>query len=565
MTYVENALMLFVLLMHLHWGSRMKLALAQINTIVGDLKGNAGKVLDYCRKAYSQGADLVVFPELTLTGYPPLDLLESGYFIHREQEEREQLAQSVPRGIGLLIGGLARHNEHGKRLYNAAYLYENGECVGVRHKQLLPTYDVFDERRYFAPEVSPTVLHWRGKSLGIHICEDLWNVQAVHPKPYANDPIATLAEQTPDFFINLCASPFAINKHLDRHALIEIVDKQYGIPYLFCNLVGGNTDLIFDGRSCIRQNGRMVEAPAFEEALLLWDSDAPPIASNLMPTPPMRQVLGALTLGIQDYMEKTGGFKRVFVGLSGGIDSAVTGALAVLALGPTQVVGVAMPSKYSSPGSLNDAAHLASNLGIEIHEIPIHDIVNSFGASLSKPFHNREAGVAEENIQSRIRGTLLMAFANKFEGIVLSTGNKSEMATGYATLYGDMNGGLSVLGDLYKTEVYELAKEVNSAEAMIPESSITKPPSAELRPNHVDQDSLPPYEVLDPILKEYIEHQSSVDVITESTGAPINLVESVLRMVDRAEYKRNQAAPVLRLREKAFGSGRREPIVSRGS
>ncbi len=544
-------------------GIPMKLALAQINTIVGDLKGNARKVLHYCQNAHSQGVDLVVFPELTLPGYPPLDLLESGSFVQCEQKEREELARSIPKGLGMLIGGLAPHNGPGKRLHNAAYLYEDGECVGVRHKQLLPTYDVFDERRYFAPEINPTVLHWRGKRLGIHICEDLWNVHPAHPKPYAHDPVATLAEQTPDFFINLCASPFAINKHLDRRDLIGIVDQRYGLPYLFCNLVGGNTDLIFDGRSCIHQNGRILEASAFEEALLLWDSEAPPIDSNPIQTSPMRQVLGALTLGIQDYVEKTGGFKRVFVGLSGGIDSAVTAALAMRALGPKQVIGVAMPSKYSSSGSLNDAARLASNLGIELHEIPIHDIVNSFNASLSIPFKNTEFGVAEENIQSRIRGTLLMAFANKFEGIVLSTGNKSEMATGYATLYGDMNGGLSVLGDLYKTEVYELAEELNSSKELIPESSITKPPSAELRPNQTDQDSLPPYEILDPILKDYIEHQSSVDAIRKSMDAPINLVKSILRMVDRTEYKRKQAAPILRLREKAFGSGRREPVVSR--
>ena len=540
----------------------MKLALAQINTTVGDLRGNADKVSDYCRKARDLGASLVVFPELTLTGYPPLDLLESGDFVAREQRTRDGLAKTLPANLGVLVGGLARNSGHGKPLHNAAYLYENGDCVGVCHKQLLPDYDVFDERRHFAPGADPTVLRWRGFKLGVHICEDLWNVRDSDRRSYAYDPIATLAGQAPDLFINLCASPFAIDKHLDRYALMETVWQRYRRPYVFTNLVGANTGLIFDGRSCVIQGSHVLEAAPFEETLLMWDSSLPS-GSEPVPVSPTQQVLEALKLGILDYVEKTGVFERVFVGLSGGIDSAVTAALAVQAIGRKRVVGVAMPSAYSSSGSLEDASQLASNLGIELHTIPIHKVIDAFDNTLKDQFSGLGTGVAEENIQARTRGTLLMAFANKFHGMVLATGNKSELATGYATLYGDMNGGLAVLGDLYKTEVYELARLLNASDELIPESSITKPPSAELRPNQVDQDSLPPYDVLDEILKCYIEGRLSVDEIVSRTGYAGTLVESITLMVDRAEYKRKQAAPVLRLRRKAFGSGRKEPIVAR--
>ena len=540
----------------------MKLALAQINTTVGDLRGNANKVSDYCRKARDAGASLVVFPELTLTGYPPLDLLESEDFVAREQKTRKGLAQTLPANLGVLLGGLARNSGHGKPLHNAAYLYENGECAGVCHKQLLPDYDVFDELRHFAPGADPTVLRWQGFKLGVHICEDLWNVRESNRRSYTHDPVATLAGQSPDLFINLCASPFAIDKHLDRYALMETVWQRYGRPYVFANLVGANTGLIFDGRSCVIQSGQVLEAAPFEETLLMWDSRLPS-GSEPVPVSPTQQVLEALKLGILDYVEKTGVFERVFVGLSGGIDSAVTAALAVQALGRKRVVGVAMPSAYSSSGSLEDASQLASNLGIELHTIPIHEVIAAFNNTLKDQFSGLRAGVAEENIQARTRGTLLMAFANKFNGMVLATGNKSELATGYATLYGDMSGGLAVLGDLYKTEVYELARLLNASDELIPESSITKPPSAELRPNQVDQDSLPPYEVLDEILKGYIEARLSAGEIVSRTGYERTLVESITLMVDRAEYKRKQAAPVLRLRRKAFGSGRKEPIVAR--
>ena len=540
----------------------MQLALAQINTTVGDLRGNANKVSDYCRKARDLGASLVVFPELTLTGYPPLDLLESGDFVAREQRTREGLVQTLPANLGVLLGGLARNPGHGKPLHNAAYLYENGDCAGVCHKQLLPDYDVFDERRHFAPGADPTVLRWRDSKLGVHICEDLWNVRESGRRSYTHDPIATLAGQTPDLFINLCASPFAIDKHLDRYALMETVWQRYGRTYVFTNLVGANTGLIFDGRSCVIQGGQVLEAAPFEETLLIWDSRLPS-GSEPVSVSSTQQVLEALKLGILDYVEKTDVFERVFVGLSGGIDSAVTAALAAQALGPKRVVGVAMPSEYSSSGSLEDASQLASNLGIELHTIPIHTVVDAFNNALKDQFSGMGAGIAEENIQARARGTLLMAFANKFNGMVLATGNKSELATGYATLYGDMSGGLAVLGDLYKTEVYELARLLNASDELIPESSITKPPSAELRPNQVDQDSLPPYEVLDKILKGYIEGRLSADEIVSRTGYARTLVESITVLVDRAEYKRKQAAPVLRLRRKAFGSGRKEPIVAR--
>ena len=540
----------------------MKLASAQINTVVGDLRGNADKALHSCREAHSEGAALTIFPELTLTGYPPLDLLESRDFVAKEHEERDRLAGRIPRGMGMLIGGLAYNPGHGKPLHNAAYLYEDGKCIGVYHKQLLPTYDIFDERRHFAPGVDPNVLHWRGMSLGVHVCEDLWNVRDWDRKPYAYDPISTLASQSPDLFINLCASPFAIDKHYERRALMETVVQRHRCPYVFTNLVGANTDLIFDGRSCVIQNERILEAPAFEEALLMWDMDAAPTSASLS-TPPMKQVLGALTLGIRDYVDKSGIFEKVFIGLSGGIDSAVTAAVAVRALGAERVIGVSMPSMYSSKGSLEDAHSLASNLGIELHKIPVHDIVQAFSSALEEPFRDYSQDATEENIQARIRGTLLMALSNKFRGMVLATGNKSELSTGYATLYGDMNGGLSVLGDLYKTEVYELAHLLNASDTVIPSSSITKPPSAELRPNQKDEDTLPPYPVLDKVLKGYIEEQKSIAEITEEIGHSEALVRSITLKVDHTEYKRQQAAPILRLREKAFGSGRREPIVAR--
>ncbi|MCY4159538.1 MAG: NAD+ synthase [Bacteroidetes bacterium] len=539
----------------------MKLALAQINTLVGDLRGNADKVLQYCQKAHSKGADLVVFPELTLPGYPPLDLLEYRHFVASEQELRQELATQIPDDLGLLIGGLAPNSGPGKPLFNAAYLYENGQCVGVRHKQLLPTYDIFDERRYFAPETAPTTLRWRGLNLGIHICEDLWNVRDLDPKPYADDPVSTLARQSPDVFINLCASPFAIDKHHERRELMQTVIHQYERPYVFVNLVGANTDVIFDGRSCVIRDGVILEAPAFEEALLIWDLKHPPTSGSVSSTP-MEQVLGALTVGIRDYVSKSRLQKKAYIGLSGGIDSAVTAAVAVHALGPDNVIGVAMPSIFSSEGSVRDAHSLASNLGIELHTIPILELVNSFDSTLKKLFEHTYRDTTEENIQARIRGTLLMALTNKFGGIVLATGNKSELAMGYATLYGDMNGALAVLGDLYKTEVYELAHLLNQSRTVIPESSITKEPSAELSPDQKDLDTLPPYPILDKILRLYLEEQKSPAEIAEHFGDDEDLVRSIIYKVDRNEFKRQQAAPILRLRKNAFGSGRRKPVVT---
>ena len=538
----------------------MKIALAQINTRVGDLEGNAEKVHQSCEKAHLQGVDLVVFPELTLSGYPPLDLLEFDDFVLREHEVRERLATYIPSKLGLLIGGIARHKGHGKPLHNAAYLYEDGQCIGVRFKQLLPTYDVFDEQRYFQPETTPTILPWRGLNLAIHICEDLWNVGDSDHKPYANDPIHSLAQQSPDLFINLCASPFALDKHHERHALIQNVVDQYNLPYVFTNLVGANTDIIFDGRSCVIDNGQTLEAPAFKESLLVYELGSL-AESSFIPASPMEQVLDALTLGIRDYIVKSNLPEKIFIGLSGGIDSAVTAALAVRALGPDSVTGVTMPSMYSSQGSLDDAVRLASKLGIELLQLPIHQLIQSFDSILQDVFDATPENVAEENLQARTRGTLLMALANKFGGIVLATGNKSELAMGYATLYGDMNGGLNVLGDLYKTEVYDLAHLINRSDSVIPEPTIIKPPSAELRPNQMDSDSLPEYPILDAVLKEYIEQQKGVNEITETLGFSEDLVRSITTMVNQTEYKRQQSAPILRLRDKAFGSGRRIPVV----
>ncbi len=543
----------------------MKLGLAQINTIVGDLRGNSDKVLHYAKKAQIRGADLVIFPELTLTGYPPMDLLESREFVENEHQERQILAELAPKGLGVLLGGLAYNNsEHGKPLHNAAYLYEDGECLGVYHKQLLPTYDVFDERRHFAPGSSPSVLRWRGLNLGVHICEDLWNVRDLFRKPYLYDPISILAEQSPDIFINLCASPFAIDKHLERQALIEIVHQKYGRPYVFTNLVGANTDLIFDGRSCVMHEGEIREARPFQEALLVWDTEEAS-RSKIFPTSQRLQVQKALTLGIRDYIHKTRIWGPIYVGLSGGIDSAVTAALAVRALGSGRIVGVSMPSPYSSKGSIDDAKSLASNLRMRFTTVPIQNLMDSFQDALKGPFGHDPHNVTQENIQARIRGMLLMAFANNKGGMVLATGNKSELAMGYATLYGDMNGGLAVLGDLYKTEVYDVVKVLNRPQRTIPVSIIQKPPSAELHPGQKDLDSLPPYPTLDKILKHYIEKQMSVEEIAKSLDYDEDLVQEIAYKVDQSEFKRRQAAPVLRLRSKAFGSGRREPLAAKRS
>jgi len=545
----------------------VNIALAQINPIVGDLRGNSHKIVSYAQKAAAHQADLVIFPELSIMGYPPQDLLENATFVEETQQAIAWTAAHVPPKIGLIVGGVALNTaKTGKKLYNAAFLFEGGRQLSVIHKTLLPTYDVFDERRHFEPAITRNVVFWRDIRLGIHICEDLW-VHANTDFPlYDIDPIAELAAQGADILINICASPFAVGKHKERERLIRNSCQTHDVPYVFVNQAGANTQLIFDGQSGVyAASGRLLKnAPAFEEALVLWDTDTESSPYDYNQNP-VANLHNALVLGIRDYFEKTDTFTKALVGLSGGIDSAVTCALAVKALGANNVAGVTMPSVFSSSGSVEDSAALAANLGIEFHIIPIKNPVASIEQTLDKLFLGTESGVAEENIQARMRGLILMALSNKFGYLLLSTGNKSEMAVGYATLYGDMNGGLAVLGDVLKTQVYNLAKYINSqaVSPVIPRETIVKPPSAELRPDQTDQDSLPPYPVLDSILQHYIEGHKDIKAIVQTTGINQSLVTDILQRVDRNEYKRRQAPPTLRVTTKAFGFGRRLPVVMR--
>ena len=458
----------------------------------------------------------------------------------------------------------------GKRLFNAALLVAGGAVRDGVSKTLLPTYDVFDEVRYFEPCPERRVIEHGGLRLGVHLCEDMWNNEEHAPyRLYAANPIDELAALGVDLFVNLSASPYATGKPAERRGLIRESCREHGVPFVYVNQVGANTELIFDGGSQVQSSGGEVlyHAPLFEEAFWVWDTNAPGGAVEVEAEDVTAEVHDALVLGVRDYVEKTGAgvFDKALVGLSGGIDSAVTCALAVEALGADRVVGVTMPSAYSSSGSVDDSRALAENLGIEFHEVSVRPAVDAFGEMLGPLFAGTEEGVAEENVQARSRGLTLMAISNKFDHLLLTTGNKSEMAVGYATLYGDMSGGLAVLSDVFKTEVYRLAEHVNARAGrdLIPRNTITKPPSAELRPGQVDQDSLPPYDVLDAVLVRYVEGHASPEAITRELSLDPALVDRIAKMVDRNEYKRRQAAPGLRVSSKAFGSGRRLPIVMR--
>jgi NAD+ synthase (glutamine-hydrolysing) len=546
----------------------VKIALAQINPIVGDLAGNSRKIIDFARRALDRGAELAVFPELCVTGYPPLDLLENDSFIVATQRAVDEIVASVPRALGVLIGvPIMNASPRGKRLLNAARLYEGGRLIASVSKMLLPTYDVFDEYRYFEPATEQKIIDWRGIRLGVHICEDMWNnEEQANYHLYERDPVAELAQQGADIFINISASPFTAGKHQLRNNVVEEICRKHHLPFVLVNQVGANTEVIFDGDSRVHDAaGRLVAcAPSFVETLVIWDSTGE-VESCSVPTSRVGQLHDALVLGIRDYFEKTGAFTRVTLGLSGGIDSAVTCALAAAAVGSERVVGVTMPSIYSSKGSVNDSKTLAENLGIEFMEIPIRPAVDAFAEMLEPAFATTEPGLAEENLQSRVRGVTLMALSNKFGYLLLATGNKSELATGYATLYGDTNGGLAVLADVFKGDVYALAEYINkrAGREIIPSSTIHKPPSAELRPDQKDTDSLPPYPILDEVLRRYIEKKEEFETIAASTGIDRNLIYDILHRVDYNEYKRRQTPPGLRVSAKAFGSGRRLPIVMR--
>ncbi len=542
----------------------MKFALAQINPVVGDIEGNTEKILRNVREAKKGNANLVIFPELALVGYPPRDLLLKPRLIEKNLEALSFISQNIPDGITAMIGCIQRNTLHtGKNLYNSVAVISGGRILSVHHKSLLPNYDVFDEQRYFEPGPMITLARVSSRKIGISICEDLWTLQDVIGRVlYHYDPIATMAAEGAEIFVNVAASPFVVDTHKVRNRLLSEHAKRYQLPLVYVNQVGGNDELIFDGMSCVySSSGQLIaRAKSFEEDLLFVDLNGD-INSRIEPVyENVESVKNALVLGLRDYVNKCGFRKGVVIGLSGGIDSSLVAALAVEALGSEYVHGIAMPSEYNSPSSLSDARELAENLKIDFSVVPIDSIRQAFDVSLREIFAGREADVTEENIQARIRGTILMAMSNKFGYLVLSTGNKSELAMGYCTLYGDMAGGLSVINDVPKTLVYEIAKFINHEKEIIPRNVLVKPPSAELRPNQTDQDSLPPYEILDPILKMYIEEEKSAEEII-SAGFDAETVKKVIVTVDKNEYKRKQASIGLKVTSRAFGSGRRMPIA----
>ncbi|MBZ5579967.1 MAG: NAD+ synthase [Acidobacteriia bacterium] len=541
----------------------MRLALLQINPTAGDLDGNSALIARGVRVAQALGADLAVTPELALMGYLPRDLLMNRGFVQRGCQMLASLAAGLAQAPALLVGvATPNPSDMGRPLRNSAVLLQDGAVGPAFHKTLLPTYDVFDEDRYFEPAHEPQVLEWRGCRLGISICEDVWNDHDFWKRRrYHRDPVEVLAQAGAQAILNLSASPFSAGKQLFREHMLSHMAQKYGLPVAYVNQVGGNDDLIFDGRSAVFDaRGRLAaRAKGFQEDVLIVDVDGSAAGIADDDFAPEAEIWNALVLGIRDYVRKTH-FHQVLLGLSGGIDSALTAALAAEAVGPENVLGVMMPSRYSSAGSVDDSVALAHHLGIRTLTLPISSIMKTYDAALADAFHGRAPDVTEENIQSRIRGNLLMALSNKYGSLLLTTGNKSEMAVGYCTLYGDMNGGLAVIGDVPKTMVYRVAHWRNRRTPDIPEAILTKAPSAELRPGQTDQDTLPPYDVLDQILELHVEQSQSADEIV-AQGFDEPTVKRVLRMVRMAEFKRKQAAPVLKVTSRAFGTGWRMPIA----
>ncbi|HUN89690.1 MAG TPA: NAD+ synthase [Terriglobales bacterium] len=543
----------------------MKVALGQINTTVGDFEGNAAKIIAYASRAQEAGASLILFPELAICGYPPRDLVEKATFVQKNADALERIKREVP-GIGVIAGLVTKSNgKTGKSVMNSAALVQGGEVKLLQSKMLLPTYDVFDESRNFAPADSQRLVEFCHRKVALTICEDAWNDKHFwNRRLYGFDPVEALIGAGGNLLLNISASPFHVGKRELRRDMLATIAKEDKVAVAMVNLVGGNDGVIFDGSSLvIAADGRVIaQGKSFEEDLIFFDTE-------LLTGDMHEQIAGeeasayaALVLGTRDYVRKCG-FSRVIVGLSGGIDSALTAAIAAEAVGRENVIGVGMPGPYSSPGSIEDARKLASNLGIRFELIGIEEAFEAYRQTLSGAFAGLKEDVTEENLQARIRGAILMALSNKFGAMVLSTGNKSELAVGYCTLYGDMCGGLAVISDVPKTQVYRLARYVNREREMIPQATIEKAPSAELRPNQTDQDSLPPYDVLDAILVDYIEDYKSAEQIAQEHGFDVGLVKSVMRMVDRNEYKRQQAAVGLKISEKAFGVGRRMPIAAK--
>ncbi len=541
----------------------MKIALAQINTTVGDLAGNEAKILAAYRRGVEAGAELVIFPELAVTGYPPRDLLLKGHFVEQNLAVLNRLA-SATGSTGMLVGFVGKNEQGvGREATNSTALLQRGQIVATRSKSLLPSYDVFDEDRYFQPATSNAPVEFNGRKVGLTICEDVWNDEEFwDERRYQSNPPAQLVAAGATILFNNSASPWQLGKHETRHKMLSQLAAKTKRPLVYCNLVGGNDELVFDGASvAFNGDGQLIaQGKLFEEDFLVLDLEtAPPVVPPSMCDE--EKVYRALVLGLRDYLHKCG-FKSAVLGLSGGIDSALVAVLAVAALGQENVRGVSLPSEYSSQGSLDDARILAANLGIRYDVVPIQPAFEAVKGQLAEVFKGLKEDVAEENIQARLRGVILMAMSNKFGSFLLTTGNKSEMAVGYCTLYGDMNGGLAVISDVPKMLVYRISKWINREREIIPSASITKAPSAELRPDQKDQDSLPPYEVLDAILEEYVVNlKTARDII--ALGFDEATVKRVVRLIDFSEYKRRQAAPGLRVTSKAFGVGRRIPIAQR--
>ena len=542
----------------------MKIALAQFNPTVGDFDGNSARILEIAREAKSRGADLAVFSELCVCGYPPQDLLERPAFIERNHTQLSKLAKCIPMPSIVGYVGKAQDNT-GKPVANTAALIADGRIIFEQRKMLLPTYDVFDESRYFQPAHSQSVIRLGAEQLGITICEDGWNDKNFWAQRlYERDPVAELVGQGSSVLLNISASPYTIDKRGLRLDMLRALARQHHVPVVYVNQVGGNDSLVFDGSSvAIAPDGTIVaRAHSFQDDLVLFDTET--LAGDIRheTSDELEAAYKALVCGTRDYVRKCG-FSKVVVGLSGGVDSALVVTVAVDAVGAENVLGVGMPGPYSSEGSLRDARKIAENLGVEFIVLPITGVFDEYLQVLDPAFDGRPVDATEENIQARIRGNLLMALSNKFGSLVLSTGNKSEIAVGYCTLYGDMAGGLAVISDVPKTMVYELAELRNREREVIPVETLTKPPSAELRPNQRDSDTLPPYDILDRILKAYVEDIKDPEEIASHFGYSIELVRSITRRVDQNEYKRNQAAPGLKITSKAFSVGRRFPLANR--
>jgi NAD+ synthetase len=540
----------------------MKIGLCQINPIIGNIDYNKSKILSGYKKGIELGADIVIFPELALCGYPPQDLIEKDEFRQAVISATIEIAEQT-KEVGLLFGTITEEFDNiGTGVYNSATLCFDGKIQFIQHKTLIPNYDVFDEVRYFESAKDVHVFNFMGEKLGISICEDIWNDSDYWKhRLYEQDPVQILVDKGSTILVNISASPYHYGRREERKEMLSVLTKTNKLPLAYVSCVGGQTDLVFDGASlCLDRNGNLVcVGKKFEEDFIVFDTEKNNPSINQIEASFGDEVLSSLVLGLKDYANKTG-FKKALIGLSGGIDSAIVTYIAVKAFGKENVHVVMMPSQFSSEGSTNDAQQLIDNLGISSETISIEPLFHEFNKSLEQSFRGTKADVTEENLQARIRGTLLMAISNKFGYLLCTTGNKSEVAVGYATLYGDMNGALAVIADVYKTQVYELANHINREEEIIPTNIINKPPSAELRPDQKDEDSLPPYDLLDKILQLYLEEYKELNEISEIIGDK-ELVKKMLNLVDRNEFKRKQAAPAIRVTKKAFGYGRRFPIV----